>query len=68
MAKSRRPQNQQGAANSLGQQSKAELAAAERQAGARKGTLVEFFARSPLRGSGLKIERIRGDVRKVEFD
>jgi hypothetical protein len=34
---------------------------------ARSGTLVEFFARSPLRGSGVKIERIRGGVRKVDL-
>jgi hypothetical protein len=39
-----------------------------RQPSERKGTLVEFFARSPLRGSGLKIERIRGGFRKVDFD
>ena len=38
------------------------------QATAREGTLVEFFARSPLRGSGLKIERIRDGFRAVEFD
>jgi prevent-host-death family protein len=31
----------------------------------RKGTLVEFFARSPLRRSGLRIRRLRGRLRKV---
>lgn len=29
----------------------------------RKGNLAEFFASSPLRRSGLKIERLRGGVR-----
>lgn len=29
----------------------------------RKGNLAEFFASSPLRGSGLKIDRLRGGVR-----
>jgi prevent-host-death family protein len=31
----------------------------------RKGTLADFFAASPLRGSGIEIERARGRVRKV---
>jgi prevent-host-death family protein len=31
----------------------------------RKGSLVEFFANSPLRGSGLDIERIKGRVGPV---
>jgi len=31
----------------------------------RKGTLADFFASSPLRGSGLKIERLRGGIRKA---
>ena len=26
-----------------------------------------FFAASPLRGSGIKIERLKGDLRKVEL-
>jgi prevent-host-death family protein len=33
----------------------------------RRGNLVEFFARSPLRGSGVKIERFKGRLRKVEL-
>jgi prevent-host-death family protein len=33
----------------------------------RKGTLAEFFAASPLRGSGLEIERARGGMRAVEL-
>lgn len=33
----------------------------------RKGTLAEFFANSPLRGSGIKIKRLPGRPRKVEF-
>jgi len=33
----------------------------------RKGTLVEFFANSPLRNSGLKIERIKGRARPVDL-
>ncbi len=33
----------------------------------RQGNLVEFFASSPLRRSGLKIERLRGGVRKAEL-
>ena len=31
----------------------------------RKGNLAEFFASSPLRRSGLKIDRLRGGVRKA---
>ena len=31
----------------------------------RKGNLAEFFALSPLRRSGLKIDRLRGGVRKA---
>jgi prevent-host-death family protein len=30
-----------------------------------KGNLAEFFASSPLRRSGLKIDRLRGGVRKA---
>jgi prevent-host-death family protein len=33
----------------------------------RKGSLVEFFANSPLRGSGLKIERQKGGFRDVDL-
>lgn len=33
----------------------------------RKGTLAEFFAASPLRGSGLKIERLRDLPRKIDL-
>ena len=33
----------------------------------RKGTLAEFFAASPLRGSGLEIERAQGGAREVEL-
>jgi len=33
----------------------------------RVGTLAEFFASSPLRGSGLKIKRIKGRLRRVEL-
>ncbi len=33
----------------------------------RRGSLAEFFASSPLRGSGLHIKRVRGGVRKVEL-
>ena len=33
----------------------------------RRGSLAEFFAVSPLRGSGLQIKRVRGRVRKVEL-
>ncbi len=34
---------------------------------ARKGTLVEFLNASPLRGSGLKIEREKGGLRDVDL-
>lgn len=30
----------------------------------RKGNLAEFFAASPLRGSGLKVNRLAGRLRK----
>jgi prevent-host-death family protein len=33
----------------------------------RKGNLAEFFASSPLRRSGLKIERLRGGVRTASL-
>ena len=33
----------------------------------RKGTLADFFAASPLRGSGVQIRRRRGRVRKIEL-
>ena len=33
----------------------------------RKGTLAEFFAASPLRGSGIKLERLPVRLRKVEW-
>lgn len=33
----------------------------------RKGTLVEFFANSPLRGSGLDIQRIKGRMRPIDL-
>jgi prevent-host-death family protein len=33
----------------------------------RKGNLAEFFAASPLRNSGLQIERIKGGLRKVDL-
>ena len=33
----------------------------------RHGSLAEFFASSPLRGSGLQIKRVRGGARKVEI-
>jgi prevent-host-death family protein len=32
-----------------------------------KGSIAEFFQRSPLRGSGIKIGRIRLDPRHVDF-
>jgi prevent-host-death family protein len=31
----------------------------------RVGNLAEFFAASPLRGSGLKLKRVKGRLRKV---
>jgi prevent-host-death family protein len=33
----------------------------------RVGSLADFFANSPLRGSGLKIERIKGRLRPVKL-
>ena len=33
----------------------------------RKGTLLEFFANSPLRGSGIKIERMKDTTDPVEL-
>jgi len=33
----------------------------------RKGTLAEFFAASPLRGSGLKLKRIPSRPRKIDL-
>jgi len=33
----------------------------------RKGTLADFFAASPLRDSGLEIERERGGAREIDF-
>jgi prevent-host-death family protein len=33
----------------------------------RKGTLVEFFANSPLRGSGLTIEPSRDGLRPIDL-
>jgi prevent-host-death family protein len=33
---------------------------------ARQGTLVEFFAASPLRGSGIKLDRLPIRLRKVK--
>jgi prevent-host-death family protein len=33
----------------------------------RKGNLAEFFASSPLRGSGLKIKRVNGKMRRVDL-
>lgn len=33
----------------------------------RNGTLAEFFAESPLRGSGIVIERIKDGVRELEL-
>ena len=32
----------------------------------RKGTLADFFAASPLRGSGIKLDRLRVRLRKVK--
>src|SRR5262249_46267175 len=34
----------------------------------RKGTLADFFAASPLAGSDLKIERVKGGDRKIDLD
>jgi len=33
----------------------------------RQGTLADFFAASPLRGSGLKIERPKDDPREIDL-
>jgi prevent-host-death family protein len=33
----------------------------------RKGNLAEFFAESPLRGSGLELERLDDDPRETEL-
>jgi prevent-host-death family protein len=33
----------------------------------RRGNLAEFFASSPLRGSGVKIERLKGALRKIDL-
>jgi prevent-host-death family protein len=33
----------------------------------RSGNLAEFFAASPLRGSKLKVERIKGGLRKSDL-
>jgi len=33
----------------------------------RAGTLADFFAASPLRGSGLKVPRVKGGTRKVDL-
>jgi prevent-host-death family protein len=33
----------------------------------RKGTLLEFFARSPLRGSGINFDRLPVRLRKPEL-
>src|SRR5450755_1370625 len=33
----------------------------------RKGTLAEFFARSPLRGSGIDLERVKDGPRPLEL-
>lgn len=33
----------------------------------RKGSLVEFFAKSPLRGSGLKVTRSKDMPRKIDL-
>ncbi|MGH2559171.1 MAG: type II toxin-antitoxin system Phd/YefM family antitoxin [Thermomicrobiales bacterium] len=33
----------------------------------RKGTLLEFFQNSPLRGSGIVIERIHDEPRKIDL-
>jgi prevent-host-death family protein len=33
----------------------------------RAGTLADFFAASPLRGSGLKVPRVKGGPRKVDL-
>jgi len=33
----------------------------------RKGSLAEFLMASPLRGSGIKIKRLRGGLRRVDL-
>lgn len=33
----------------------------------RKGNLAEFFASSPLRGSGLEVERLDDEPREIEL-
>ena len=33
----------------------------------RDGTLADFFANSPLRGSKIRIERIKGRIRPIEL-
>jgi len=33
----------------------------------RKGTLVEFFQNSPLRGAQIQIKKLKGGVREVEL-
>ena len=33
----------------------------------RKGTLADFFANSPLRGSGIVIERIEDEPREIDL-
>lgn len=33
----------------------------------RRGNLAEFFASSPLRESGLKVERLKGGLRKIDL-
>jgi prevent-host-death family protein len=33
----------------------------------RTGNLAEFFAQSPLRGSGIKIERVKDGPRKLDL-
>ena len=33
----------------------------------RVGTLADFFASSPLRGSGLKVRRPKGRLRKIDL-
>lgn len=37
------------------------------QKSTRKGSLAEFFASSPLAGSGIEIERIQMEMRDVDF-
>ncbi|MGC1416398.1 MAG: type II toxin-antitoxin system Phd/YefM family antitoxin [Candidatus Acidiferrum sp.] len=33
----------------------------------RKGSLAEFFAESPLRGSGLDVERLKDEPREIDL-